>query len=129
MTPYSLIVPGDDFNVLGLLDENVVPSVVPEEVTREDPVLRVRDLGTIVGGEPAVKGKPDSVGVIAGREGSLTRRKQLMKHQRSSVNIPTKHGVGEVLTSNEGLATEGSDVALIALKNGNVRSTGLRSPE
>ena len=48
----SVIVPGDDFEELGSKGEDLSPSVVPERVTREDPVLAEGDLRTEVGREP-----------------------------------------------------------------------------
>lgn len=49
---FTVIIPGDDLDEAGLQGEDLYPAEVPQQVTGEDPVLAVRDFGSVVREEP-----------------------------------------------------------------------------
>ena len=49
---FTIVVPGQDLNILGREAQNLVPAIIPQEFRREDPVLAVRYLETVMGTEP-----------------------------------------------------------------------------
>lgn len=48
----AIVIPSDDFNKSGTKRKNFVPSIVPEEIRWEDPVLAVRNLCSVMSVEP-----------------------------------------------------------------------------
>ena len=49
---FAVIIPCENFETLGIQCQDIVPSVVPQEIPWEDPVLAVRNLRTVMRGEP-----------------------------------------------------------------------------
>lgn len=48
----AVIVPSDDLNEARAKCKNLIPSIIPEQVRRENPVLAIRDFGAEVREEP-----------------------------------------------------------------------------
>ncbi len=53
---FAIIIPSNDLNVLWSERQDVHPAVIPEEIGREHPVFTVRDLASVVSGEPSRDG-------------------------------------------------------------------------
>jgi hypothetical protein len=52
----AVVVPGDNLEELRLQSKDFVPTIKPESVTWEDPVLAIRHLRTVMGAEPGRDG-------------------------------------------------------------------------
>jgi len=53
---FAIVIPGNDFDKLWSERQDVHPAVVPKEIGREHPVFTVRDLASVVSGEPSRDG-------------------------------------------------------------------------
>jgi len=53
---FAIIIPSNDFNILGSERQDVHPAVIPKEIRRKHPILTVRDLASVVSGEPSRDG-------------------------------------------------------------------------
>jgi hypothetical protein len=49
---FAIIIPGNNLDEARSHVQNLQPTVIPEQITRENPVLAVGDLGAKVGEEP-----------------------------------------------------------------------------
>ena len=52
----SVVIPGGDLDILWLESQDVKPALIPQQVTRENPVLAVTNFVSKVSGEPRRSG-------------------------------------------------------------------------
>lgn len=97
---FAVVVPGDDFNEARTEGQNVVPTLIPQQVGREDPVLAVRYLAAEVRGEP--------------------RR---CRCNLFSVPLHLLYAPGRELTRKIGFALKRADVRVVAISDSDIAAS------